>query len=661
MSTVLVIDDNDVDREQIRRLLGGRHDLIEAATAREGMSAVASSPVDCVLLDYRLPDQDGVRVLDLMSGRLLPIVMLTSHGSERIAVEALKHGAVDYLVKSELSRDRLTKAIDVAIEQGHLRRELDRNQRALELAVAKLSDQRNELAAANQALQQREEHLRFVLAQLPVLHWTTDAALRITHVGGQALDVLGLDPAACVGRHAGSLFGDDAAAQALVALHEQALAGAPGGLAAARDGRAYQCHVGALRDEGGATVGTIGLALDVTAARETEQQLRHAVKMDALGQLAGGVAHDFNNLLSVILGFAGFMRAGLAPDAAMRADLDQVIAAGDKAAVLVRQLLSFSRRSPAEARVVVASDVIGGTLPMLRRLVGEDIALTLVVASPGWRVRIDPNALEQVVVNLTVNARDAMLRGGRIEVEVQHVTLAEGLVHSGDLRLSPGDYVVLCVTDEGDGIPRDVLERVFEPFFTTKEVGRGTGLGLSTVYGIARQCEGTVTVYSEVGHGSSFRVYLPRALAEAESPNSEPAPVPRGTETVLVVEDEEPVRAVAVRALRSLGYTVLEAADGAAAIARCEQATGAIDLVVTDVVMPGLAGPEVARALTALRPTLRVLYMSGYTERAARERGRLPPDARLVEKPITLDRLGRAVREALDSVAAGHGNSTTRQ
>jgi len=648
VTTVLVIDDSDVDREQIRRLLGGRHDLLEAATAREGMAAVSSSTVDCVLLDYRLPDEDGVRVLDLMSERSLPVVMLTSQGSEKVAVEALKHGAMDYLLKGDLNRERLRKAIDLAIEQGRLRNELDRHQRELQQAVTQLREQRNELAAMNEALQRRETDLRFVLGQLPVVHWTTDMGLKITHIGGAALDAMGVPPASRIGREVGDNFGDEATGREFHAAHAPALEGEPVRYLANFGGRPYQCHIGALRDAEGAIVGTIGLALDVSEARELEQQLRHAVKMDALGQLAGGIAHDFNNLLSVILGFAGFIRAGLPTEAPMQQDLGQVIDAANRAAALVRQLLSFSRLSTGTPRVVEARAVIASTLPMLERLVGEDIAVTLTPDAEPWRVRIDPNALEQMVVNLVVNARDAMTRGGRIEIEIQHLSLVEELAGGGDRRLAPGDYVVLCVTDEGEGIPRDVLERIFDPFFTTKEVGRGTGLGLSTVYGIARQVGGTVTVYSEVGHGSSFRVFLPRALEQVDAPRAAPSPVPQGTETVLVVEDEEPVREVAVRALRSLGYTVLEASDGAAAVARCRGYAGGIDLVLTDVVMPGMSGPEVARSLLALRPSLRVLYMSGYTDRGARERGRLPPGARLIEKPITADRLGRSVRAALD-------------
>ncbi|TAK19509.1 MAG: response regulator [Myxococcaceae bacterium] len=648
MTTVLVIDDSDVDREQIRRLLGGRHELLEAATAREGMAAVSSSTVDCVLLDYRLPDEDGVRVLDLMSERSLPVVMLTSQGSEKVAVEALKHGAMDYLLKGDLNRERLRKAIDLAIEQGRLRNELDRHQRELQQAVTQLREQRNELAAMNEALQRRETDLRFVLGQLPVVHWTTDMGLKITHIGGAALEAMGVPAASRIGRDVGDNFGDEATGKEFHAAHAPALEGEPVRYLANFGGRPYQCHIGALRDAEGAIVGTIGLALDVSEARELEQQLRHAVKMDALGQLAGGIAHDFNNLLSVILGFAGFIRAGLPSEAPMQQDLGQVIDAANRAAALVRQLLSFSRLSTGTPRVVEARAVIASTLPMLERLVGEDIAVTLTPDAEPWRVRIDPNALEQMVVNLVVNARDAMTRGGRIEIEIQHLSLVEELAGGGDRRLAPGDYVVLCVTDEGEGIPRDVLERIFDPFFTTKEVGRGTGLGLSTVYGIARQVGGTVTVYSEVGHGSSFRVFLPRALEQVDAPRAAPSPVPQGTETVLVVEDEEPVREVAVRALRSLGYTVLEASDGPAAVARCRDYAGGIDLVLTDVVMPGMSGPEVARSLLALRPSLRVLYMSGYTDRGARERGRLPQGARLIEKPITADRLGRSVRAALD-------------
>ncbi len=663
LTTVLVIDDDKVDREQIRRLLGGRHDLLEAATASEGITAVEAGTVDCVLLDYRLPDQDGVRVLEQLAGRSLPVVMLTSQGSEKVAVEALKHGAVDYLLKGDLNRDRLQKAVDLAIEQGRLRQELDRHQRELQQAVTQLREQRNELAAVNEALQRREAHLRFVLGQLPVVHWTTDMDLKITHIGGAALDAMGVAPESRIGQLVGSDFDDPARGREFVEAHAPALAGEAVLHDTVFGGRPYQCHIGALRDAQGAIVGTIGLAVDVSESRELERQLRHAVKMDALGQLAGGIAHDFNNLLSVILGFAGFMKAGLSPEAPMQNDLGQVISAANRAAVLVRQLLSFSRLSSGTPRVVEAAGVIGSTLPMLQRLVGENITVRFTPDADPWRVRVDPNALEQVVVNLVVNGRDAMTHGGRIEVELQHLTLREELVQARDRRLAPGDYLVLCVTDEGDGIPRDVLERVFDPFFTTKEVGRGTGLGLSTVYGIARQAGGSVTVYSEVGHGSTFRVYLPRALEMPESPRPTPLPAPRGSETVLVVEDEDAVREVAARALRDLGYTVLEASDGASAVERCREYDGVIDLVLTDVVMPGKAGPEVASALLEMSPSLRVLYMSGYTDRGARERAQLPEGANLIEKPLSFDRLGRAVRAALDAPEAGsgQGNSTIRQ
>jgi PAS domain S-box-containing protein len=450
MPTLLVIDDNEVDREQIRRLLGGRHALIEATTAREGVAAAAAAEVDCVLLDYRLSDEDGVRVIELLRGRNLPIVMLTSQGSEQVAVEALKHGAVDYLAKSGLTRERLQQAIAVAIEQGRLRAELDRHRRELELAVAQLSAQRAELAAAHAALQQREAHLRFVLGQLPVVHWTTDREMRITHLGGAGLEALGVRPEAAIGHRVVNPDFSKVESEECIAAHQQALAGSYGLHRAAVRGRWYQVHVGALRDAAGAIVGTIGLALDVSEARGLEQQLRHAVKMEALGQLAGGIAHDFNNLLSAILGFATFVREGIAPGDALRDDVEQIIGAADRATALVRQLMTFTRRGTAPARVVEVAAVVGATLPMLRRLVGEDVELTHAAEPEPWRARVDPSELEQVVVNLVVNARDAMARGGRLEVDVQHAVLTEALASTREHRLAPGEYVVLCVTDEGE-------------------------------------------------------------------------------------------------------------------------------------------------------------------------------------------------------------------
>jgi signal transduction histidine kinase/FixJ family two-component response regulator len=624
-ATVLVIDDNAVDRERIRRLLGATHELIEAATARDGIAMLADSRIDCVLLDYRLPDQDGVEVIDLMRGRPVPILMLTSQGNEHVAVEAMKRGAVDYLVKAQLDRERLTKAVDAAIARRRLE---------------------SELAAANRALADREAHLRFLLEQLPTLHWTTDRNLTITYVGGAALSRIGR-PAELVGRPLDALLDASDDPEPAIAAHRRALAGHGVPYLVALGGRMYQSHVGALRaDE--EVVGAIGVALDVSETRQLEQQLRHAVKMDALGKLAGGIAHDFNNILTAISSFAGFARESLAEDDPARADIDQVIGAADRAVGLVRQLLAFSRQQGNSPRVLEVDAVARAVLPMLRRLVGEDVRVELDLEPGVWRTRIDPSGLEQVVVNLVVNARDAMPRGGRLLVEVKNA-IVEGEIVDSDVRRVPrGDYVVLSVTDDGEGIPREIVDRIFEPFFTTKEVGRGTGLGLSTVFGIVQQAGGSVTVYSEVGHGTTFRVYLPRALESGAPPRPMArSAAPRGTETIVVIEDEEQVRAVTVRALRRQGYEVVDFPDGATALAACAGRDD-VALVLTDVVMPGMGGAEVAERFRATHPRARVLFMSGYTERSVRSQRALPEGAPVLEKPVTPDSLARAVRSALD-------------
>ncbi|MDB4928119.1 MAG: Blue-light-activated protein [Myxococcaceae bacterium] len=641
MSRLLVIDDDSVDRAKIRRLLGDRHTIVEAPTASEGLRALASGDVDCVLLDYRLPDDDGLGVLDRMGGDdpLRPVLVLTAYGSEQGAADAMRHGASDYISKDELSRGRLERAIDGAIAKWSLKAELV-------TAETKLVAQQRELVAANEALRDSQRRLRFILDELPVVHWTTDAGLRITHLGGAGLPRTRLKPAACVGRTVAAVLGATAGVEPFLHAHASALAGGHATFQTETGRHAYQSHVGPLAGADGQVVGTVGVALDVTDAHSLEQQLRHAVKMDALGRLAGGVAHDFNNLLSAILGFAEYARDSLPATEPAVADIEEVIRAGLRAADLVRQLLTFSRTRSTPAQVLDVGPLLVTTLPMLRRLVGEDVLVRHSCPADLWPCRVDPGALEQVVVNLVVNARDAMPRGGAIDVEVRNVTLDDELAHARGPRVGPGDYVLLSVSDEGGGMSPEVQGQVFDPFFTTKEVGKGTGLGLSTVYGIVRQAGGTITLYSELGRGTTFRVYLPRAGAVVERPHAARAATPLGDETILLVEDDAAVRSAALRALQRLGYTVLEAHDGDSALARCRSYPGSIDLVLCDVVMPGRPSPEVVDELQRERPGVRVLYMSGYTERAARERGGLPAGAVVVEKPLSPDRLGRAVREA---------------
>jgi two-component system cell cycle sensor histidine kinase/response regulator CckA len=404
-----------------------------------------------------------------------------------------------------------------------------------------------------------------------------------------------------------------------------------------------------LRDAAGTIVGTVGAIADVTERRQLEEQLRQSQKMDAIGRLAGGVAHDFNNVLMAIKSNAHFLLADLPEDDPLREDAREIDQAADRAASLTRQLLAFSRQQVLQPQVLNLNAVVSQMDKMLRRLIGEDLELVTEMDPGLGHVEADPGQMEQVVMNLAVNARDAMPRGGRLVIRTANAELDEQAARFYP-HLEPGTpVVVLSVSDTGTGIDREIQERIFDPFFTTKEQGKGTGLGLSTVYGIVKQSGGYIWLESEVGRGSTFSIYLPRVQADPapERPDRAPAARPRSA-TVLLVEDEEGVRRVARKMLERSGFTVLEASNGEEALRLCAGREGAIDLVVTDVVMPGMGGGELVECLAALRPGIRVLFMSGYTDEAVEKHGALVPGASFVQKPFTPELLVSRVVEMLN-------------
>jgi two-component system, cell cycle sensor histidine kinase and response regulator CckA len=384
------------------------------------------------------------------------------------------------------------------------------------------------------------------------------------------------------------------------------------------------------------------------ALRKTEEQLRQSQKMDAIGRLAGGVAHDFNNILSVIISYGELLLADLKPNDPMRADIEEISKAGKRAADLTRQLLLFSRQHVLEPKVLDLNDTLASVDRMLQRILGADVELVSLRGQRLGRVRADPSAIEQVILNLVVNARDAMPTGGQLTIETANVELDEGYVreHAG---ARAGPHVMLAVTDTGVGMERATMARIFEPFFTTKEKGKGTGLGLSTVFGIVQQNGGLVFVYSEPGNGTTFKVYLPRVdnVVDTVAATAPPATL-RGSETILLVDDDDQVRHVARSILIRNGYHVIEARNAGEALLSSERHNGTIHLLLTDVVMPQVSGPELARRLTAGRGEMKVLCMSGYTDDTVVRHGVIEAQVEYLQKPVTPESLTRKVREVLD-------------
>ena len=411
-------------------------------------------------------------------------------------------------------------------------------------------------------------------------------------------------------------------------------------------------NVSLVRTSGGEPQFTICMVEDITEHKRLETQFFQSQKMETIGRLAGGIAHDFNNLLTVIKGYTQLTLSQISEADPSRGNIDEIRKAAERAAELVQQLLTFSRRRVLDMKVLDLNKLIEGLEKMVSRVIGEDIEMITVLTDDLGRVKTDPGQIEQVILNLAVNARDAMPNGGKLAIETKNVQLDENYART-HIGITPGSYVMLSMSDTGVGMTPEVKERIFEPFFTTKEGGKGTGLGLSTIYGITKQSGGTIWVYSEPGQGTTFKIYLPRVEAEAEagtSPSEEETDsLPKGSETVLLVEDEASLRNLTARVLRAQGYKVLQASNGNEALRTGRKHMNEkIDLLLSDVVMPRMGGEELAKQIKALYPEIKVLFISGYTDTAISQQGLLAPQSALLQKPFSPTALSKKVREVLD-------------
>jgi PAS domain S-box-containing protein len=624
--TVLLVEDNPGDARLILELLGEvqaqAFDLERVDRLDDALARLAHAAVDVVLLDLGLPDSQGIDtfVRARRGAPNKPIVVISGLDDERLALEAVRFGAQDYLVKGRIEGQLLARVLRYAIER----------KRAQEEVLA------------------REAHYRTILENIGDGVMITDRQGRYVDVNPRACEVTGYSREELLQLNTVDTYLPDERADVPPGLAELARSGSASYERSLlrKDGSVIIVEVNARALPAGNLLATLR---DVTDRKRLEEQLRQAQKMEAVGRLAGGVAHDFNNVLTAIFGYADLMAEEVPASSAARQDLDEIRKAAQRATALTRQLLAFSRQQVLAPVVLSMNDLVEDVDKMLRRLVGEDVELRVTLASDAGNVRADPGQLQQVIMNLVVNARDAMPTGGKLLIETADAELTEQYAELHQ-PVIPGQYVMLAVSDTGVGMDAPTRARIFEPFFTTKEKSKGTGLGLSTVYGIVKQSGGYIWVYSEADHGTTFKVYLPRVDAPVEpQPPAREAATVTGTETILLAEDDEMLRPLAKGLLGKLGYTVLEAENAEQALAVAGAHPGPIHLLVADVVMPGASGRELARRLEPTRPDTRVLYVSGYTDDAIVHHGMLEPGLNFLQKPFTPTALARKVREVLDA------------
>jgi len=659
---VLLVDDNLDMRTYLQKLLETAGFTVDAAgDGEEALAAAMLGKPDLVLSDVMMPKMDGFQLLAALRAdvrlRDVPVLLLSARAGEEAKVEGLAAGANDYLTKPFSARELIAR-VRTNLDMAAVRRE---SQEALQRANESLEKQ----------VQERTADLGVKEARLRSIFGTSYTYQIFLSLDGTLLDA---NATSLVGMQAaledvvGKKFWDIPWFASTPGMPETIQAAVPSVAAGQTLTREIHVHLPELGwrwfdfqmrpvcDTDGAVVAIVPEAVDVTQRRRAEEALRQAQKMEAIGQLTGGVAHDFNNLLTIIVGSLETLRRQLQPGAAgaaLQRPLDSAMRGAQRAASLTQRLLAFSRQQPLDPKPVDLSRLVSGMSDLLRRSIGEQISIETVLAGGLWRVNIDANQLETAIINLAVNARDAMPGGGKLTIETANVHLDESYV-SDQAEVVPGQYVMLAVTDTGSGMSAATIARAFEPFFTTKDVGHGTGLGLSQVYGFVRQSGGHVKIYSEEGNGTSVKIYLPRLYAQDAVDTPEPAAkIVRGSvrEIVLAVEDDPDVRAHTTGALRELGYQVLEAANGRMALDTLE-AHPDVALLFTDVGLPGgMNGRQLAEAARRMRPKLKVLFTTGYARNAIVHDGRLDPGVQLLTKPFTFAGLSQKLRDMLESSA----------
>jgi PAS domain S-box-containing protein len=610
-------------------------ELDHAHTLAEAKAMLQGQSYGLVLFEYETGDAGTVHLMsEFVQAKVsLPFILLTEHADENTVAAIIGAGAWDCVERSKLSGSNLVRTIRCTLALHSMQRE----RQSVEESVRKLS----------RAVEQSVDSV-MMTDNGGVIEYVNPAFEALT---GYALqEVLGKTPRLLrSGEHGSEVYEELWKTILAGNVYRSVLVNRK------KNGELYYVEqsISPIRDGAGAITHFISNGRDLTERLRLEAQLLQAQKMDAIGRLAGGVAHDFNNLLTIITSYSELALDAVVPGSPLEGKLQEILSAARRAAQLTRQLLAFSRKQPQALRVVELNPVILEITKTLSRLIGEDITLTFIPGDGLGRVRVDPVQVEQILMNLAANARDAMPQGGSIKIETSDVHLEDSYVDRKHAIIPTGHYALVTVSDDGQGIPPDHLPHIFEPFYTTKPLGKGTGLGLATVYGIVKQNRGFIWAYSEVGMGAIFKVYLPCVAdpkQRVDIPGRNLEAAAQGSETVLLVEDEDALRRAAAEFLTLHGYTVLEARDGLDALAVARDYGSTIHLVVTDVVMPNLSGGELAKELSIRRPEAKVLFVSGYAGKTVIDH-EVDVETNFLQKPFTLKQLSGRIRELLSKTA----------
>jgi len=682
---LLILEDNPDDAELAVKELKREGFTVKwkrVETEKAFRKALAEKP-DLIFVDYSLPSNDGMAVLQIRQETMpeIPLIMVSGTTSENVAVECMKSGATDFVFKGDLSR--LGIIVKRALKEAEIYRE---HRQALEALSESERDLGIRTRIADIFLSVPEDKMYGEVLQvvLEVMESKYGIFGYIDEAGSFVCPSMTRDVwEQCQIPDKDIVFPRETWSgiwgKALIekkTLYSNESFQVPEGHIPILN---VLCVPIIFKSEviGNFVVGNKMTSYDendkqlletiaeftapVIKARlqknkEIEEkeklraQLQQAQKMEVIGTLAAGIAHDFNNRLTTIIGYAQIALLDVIKDESLRIKIEEIKKAGERAASLTRQLLAFSRKHVIKPEVLDLNEVISETEKMLKRMIGEDVEFQTVLESELWKVHIDSGQIDQMIINMAVNSRDAMPQGGKLIVETANVDLDENYFRELSLDETPGSYVMLAISDTGSGMNKETREHIFEPFFTTKELGKGTGLGLSTVFGIAKQNNGFIWVYSIPGQGTTFKIYLPKVKEDTEPEEKKRTPVDdlNGSETVFIVEDDDKLRNLTRKILERYGYSVLEAENGKDALRFSEEYEGQIDLMLTDVVMPKMSGKELAERLKSSRPEIKVIYMSGYTGNAIVHHGVLPPWLNFLEKPFTPEGLARKVREVLD-------------